>query len=108
MCRWIDKDTVLMNDFSLNRRLGERVFWRLRRAGPRVVRLRIAHAFYRREHDWAPYIKYLETPKALFVPTLGIPNEKQVIGQLRHIFHKKKIIPVLANKLIDDGVLLIA
>jgi hypothetical protein len=29
MCRWIDKDTVLMNDFSLNRRLGERVFWRL-------------------------------------------------------------------------------
>jgi agmatine deiminase len=103
MCRWIDERTVLLNDFALNLSLGNRVFSRLRRAGLRVVRLRVPRSLYQEGYDWAPYINFLETPDVLLVPMLGIANERSVVAQLRHIFHKKKIVPIQANKLIEDG-----
>ena len=103
MCRLIDERTVLLNDFALNPVLGGRVFLRLRRAGLRVIRLRVPPALYRRGHDWAPYINYLETANVIFVPVLEIPGERRVVAQLRHIFHKKKIVPVRADELVEEG-----
>lgn len=103
MCRLIDDRTVLLNDFSPDRSLGGQVFLRLRRAGLRVIRLRVPPALYRLGHEWAPYINYLETPTALFVPMLGIPDEYRVVTQLRHIFHRKKIVPVRADELVEKG-----
>jgi len=103
MCRWLDDQTVLLGDYTLNPRLEHEVKQTLKRFGIDTLSLKVEASFYRDKRDWLPAINYLEYERFLFVPVLGVPEEEPVLESMREIFPAKEIVPVLSSEVVRDG-----
>jgi agmatine deiminase len=103
MCRFIDGGRILLNDFSQNLSLGRRILRILEREEFDVERIVLGDSFYDETTDWAPYINYLKTSEAIFVPTLGKVGEGPLLARFETIFQGHRIVPVRSDEIVREG-----
>ncbi len=103
MCRFIDDCHVLLGDFTLNKKLGDRISEILKRHGYEVLRLSVNPRYYEEaERDWLPAINYLIWEDVIYLPYLGSQYENSIIKSIEDFF-SIKVEPILVQEIVKDG-----
>lgn len=105
MVRFIDEDTVLINDYSIEDVRYQRSFrMALHNAGLDWVELPYT------PHNNQPmtsaeglYLNYLQMEQAIIVPIFDSPNDEKAVNVLEQVFKDLPISTVLAKDLAKDG-----
>jgi len=103
ICRFVDEETILLGDFSHNPRLRRSIQSILEKEGLETVTPEGSDLYYRSGEGWAPYVNFLETSRAIFVPTLGLEEEWRILESLGRIFSGRRIVPVEAREILREG-----
>lgn len=101
MVRFISKDHVLINDFSLE---SVQFFKKLNTALKdfKVTKMSYSKEFMQK-YKWGAYLNFLELDKVVFVPTYGIDEDEEVLSFLQNIYRDKQIIGVYLRPIIKKG-----
>ncbi|TWO24482.1 agmatine deiminase family protein [Campylobacter insulaenigrae] len=101
MVRFINKDHVLINDFSLENAL---FFEKLNTAlkGFKVTKMSYSKEFMQK-YKWGAYLNFLEFDKVVFVPTYNIDEDERVLNFLQNIYKDKQIIGIYLKPIIKKG-----
>ncbi|MBX1885534.1 agmatine deiminase family protein [Campylobacter peloridis] len=101
MVRFISKDHVLINDFSLeNKQFFEKLNAALKDF--KITKMSYSKEFMQK-YKWGGYLNFLEFDKAIFVPTYGIEEDERVLSFLQNIYKDKKIIDIYLKPIIKKG-----
>lgn len=103
ICRFIDAERILLGDFSHNPRLGRSIRSILEKEGFETVTPGGSDLYCRSGESWAPYVNFLETPRAVFVPILSLVEEWRILESLGKIFAGREIVPVEAREILREG-----
>ena len=100
MVRFINEDTVLINDTPYKNGLEQRIDKKLNACGIKTI----PFPYFDSPKDSAVgcYINYLETEESLFLPVFGVDMDNKAIDTAKHIFNKT-IVPVHVNKIAVKG-----
>lgn len=105
MVRFLNSDTVLINDYSKENAAFQRCFrMSLHNAGLDWIELP-----YNPPHDptltsaRGLYLNYLQMEEAIIVPTFNTKQDEKALKILEQVFKKQKIITMESNELADHG-----
>jgi agmatine deiminase len=106
MVRFIDNDTVLINDYSKEQVKDFQLHLKiaLHNAGLDIIEIPTS-VYDNVKYDDATgdYINYLQMEGIIFVPTFKRKEDDKVIRQFEDIFSDTTIVPVESNELSKDG-----
>lgn len=105
MVRFLDEDTVLINDYSIEDLKFQRSFrMALNNAGLDWVELPYTpHNDQPLKSAQGLYLNYLQMEQAIIVPTFDSPNDDKALKVLEQVFKGQTISTVQAKDLADDG-----
>lgn len=105
MIRFIDNDTVLVNDYSKeNSRFRNRIKSTIQNAGLNFIEIPYLPYSNKSQTDAKGiYINYLHMQSKLFVPVFGIKEDEAVVKMFESIFKDYSIATVASNDLAKDG-----
>lgn len=100
MVRFVDEDTVLVNDTPYKNGLEQRIAKKLNACGINTI----PFPYFSSPKDSAVgcYLNFLETEECLFLPVFGIDMDSKAINTAKHIFNKT-IVPVNISEIAKDG-----
>jgi agmatine deiminase len=105
MVRFIDNETVLVNDYSKEPTVFKRSFERaLHNSDLNYIELTY-NPYRNAKHIQANgiYINYLQMEGTIIVPTFNIKEDDYALITLEHIFPGQKIIPIESNEIAKQG-----
>jgi agmatine deiminase len=103
MIRFIDKNTVLVNDFSLeNKNYILKILKILKENGLDFIILTYPKSFFNK-YKWGAYLNFIEINNIIFLPIYGIEEDNYVINFFELIFPNKKIEPIKIPNIIKQG-----
>ncbi|EDP6893788.1 hypothetical protein GQR61_05995 [Campylobacter lari] len=101
MVRFINKDHVLINDFSLeNVQFFEKLHTALKDF--KVTKMSYSKEFMQK-YKWGAYLNFLEFDKVIFVPTYDIDEDERALSFLQNIYKDKQIIGIYLKPIIKKG-----
>ncbi|EAI5561183.1 agmatine deiminase family protein [Campylobacter lari] len=101
MVRFINKDHVLINDFSLeNVQFFEKLHTALKDF--KVTKMSYSKEFMQK-YKWGAYLNFLEFDKVVFVPTYDIDEDERALSFLQNIYKDKQIIGIYLKPIIKKG-----
>lgn len=105
MVRFIDDDTVLINDYSKeNSRFRNRIKSTIQNAGLNFIEIPYLPYSNKSEMDAKGiYINYLQMQSTLLIPVFGIKEDEAVAKQFESIFKGYSIATVASNDVAKDG-----
>jgi agmatine deiminase len=103
LIRFIDEDTVLINDLSLESKTYLDKFYKsLEKYNLNFIQITYPQGFLKK-YKWGAYLNYVEIDDVIFIPIYGIKEDDYAIDFFKMIFTNKKIEPVLMPQIIKEG-----
>lgn len=101
MARWIDSQTILLNDFSYE---NERFISKLSNAlkGYKLQTLKYSDEFLK-QYKWGAYLNFVEVENLILLPIYGIDEDQKIIEKLQEIYPNKIIEPIECKEIITKG-----
>ena len=105
MVRFIDEETVIINDYKLEKTDFRRAF-EIAIHNTGLDYIKIPYNPYRNDsYNQAngDYINYLQMKNSVIIPTFGIKEDDEAVKQFQHLFAKQTIATVPSNEIANDG-----
>ena len=104
MIRWIDEDTILINDFSIeSKSFNEKLQNNLSLCNLKIKTMKYSQNFFSKDRDWGAYLNFIKIDNLLIVPIYGIMEDELALNQIRNIFSDCIIEAIEFNKIINEG-----
>ena len=105
MVRFLDKNTLLINDYSGESKAFQKVFdSAIESTGLDTIKIPY-HPYRNKSNDQANgiYINYLQMQNTLIVPVYGLPEDEQVVYVFEQLFKGQKIEILDCNEIAKEG-----
>jgi len=100
MVRFIDCDTIILNDFSReSKTFREKLEKALKNLPFRIIFLKIP---FEHELSWC-YLNYIQLENNIIIPTINHPKEEKILYQFEEIFKKSKIWTLFSEPILAEG-----
>lgn len=104
MVRWIDEDSVLVNDFSNeSKSFNDRLIRSLKKYGLNIKFMRYSEGFFSKTRDWGAYLNFIKINSFLIVPVYGIDDDYIAIEQIKKIYGGCKVETINLSEIIELG-----
>ena len=103
MVRFIDDNTVLINDFSIESvKYIEQLYNALEKFNLNIVQMTYSKSFLNK-YKWGAYLNFVEVGNVLLMPVYGTDEDKYAIDFFSAVFPEKIIEPVKIPQIIKKG-----
>lgn len=104
MVRFIDENTVLINDFSIeSNTFNTKLKKALTKSNLKIFYMKYSNDFFTKKRNWGAYLNFLKIDNLLIVPIYGISEDKLAINQLQNIYSDCIIETIELNEIIEVG-----
>lgn len=104
MVRWIDEDSVLVNDFSNeSKSFNDRLVKALKKHGLKIKFMKYGDSFFSKSRDWGAYLNFIKIKDILIVPIYGIDDDDVAVEQIKKIYSGCKVDTINLSKIIELG-----
>ena len=104
MVRWIDEDSVLINDFSNeSKSFNDRLIKALKKSGLDVKFMKYKEGFFTKKRDWGAYLNFIKIKDILIVPIYGIDDDDVALEQIKKVYSGYKVETINLSEIIELG-----
>ena len=104
MVRWIDENSVLVNDFSNeNRSFNDRLIKALKKNGLDVKIMKYREGFFTKKRGWGAYLNFIKIKDTLIVPIYGIDDDDVALKQIKKFYSGCKVETINLSEIIELG-----
>ncbi|MDX4037692.1 agmatine deiminase family protein [Aliarcobacter skirrowii] len=104
MVRWIDENSVLVNDFSIeSKTFNNKLIKALQKHHLNIKAMKYSNSFFTKDRDWGAYLNFIKIEDILIVPIYGLKEDILVLKQLQNIYKNCIIEPIKFNSIIKEG-----
>ena len=104
MVRWIDENSVLVNDFSNeSKSFNDRLIKALKKSGLDVKFMKYKEGFFNKKRDWGAYLNFIKIKDILIVPIYGIDDDDVALQQIKKIYSSYKVETINLSEIIELG-----
>ena len=104
MVRWIDENSVLVNDFSNeSKSFNDRLIKALKKSGLNVKFMKYKEGFFTKKRDWGAYLNFIKIKDILIVPVYGIDGDDVALEQIKKFYSSYKLKTINLNEIIELG-----
>lgn len=104
MVRWIDENSVLVNDFSNeSKSFNDRLIRSLKKYGLNIKFMKYGDSFFSKTRDWGTYLNFIKIKDILIVPIYGMDDDDTAIEQIKKIYSGCSVETINLSKIIEHG-----
>ena len=104
MVRWIDENSVLVNDFSNeSKSFNDRLVRALKKHGLKIKFMRYSDGFFSKTRDWGAYLNFIKIKDILIVPIYGIVDDDVAVEQIKKIYSDCSVETINLSEIIELG-----
>ncbi len=104
MVRWIDENSVLVNDFSIeSKSYNEKLLKVLKSHNLNIKSMKYSDSFFTKTRNWGAYLNFIKIENILIVPLYGIDEDKVTINQIQNCFKNCIVEPISLSEIINLG-----
>ena len=104
MVRWIDENSVLVNDFSNeSKSFNDRLVKALKKSGLNVKFMKYCKGFFTKKRDWGAYLNFIKIKDILIVPIYGIDDDDVALQQIKKVYSGYKVETISLREIIELG-----
>lgn len=104
MVRWIDENSVLVNDFSNeSKSFNDRLIRSLKKCGLDIKFMRYGEDFFSKKRDWGAYLNFIKIKDILIVPIYGIVDDDVAVEQIKKIYSGCSVETINLSEIIELG-----
>lgn len=104
MVRWIDENSVLVNDFSNeSKSFNDRLIKALKKSGLDVKFMKYKDGFFTKKRDWGAYLNFIKIKDILIVPIYGIDDDDVALQQINKFYSDYKVETINLSEIIELG-----
>ena len=104
MARWIDENSVLVNDFSnASKSFNDRLIRSLKKCGLNIKFMKYGEGFFSKIRDWGAYLNFIKINGLLIVPVYGTDDDYVAIEQIKKIYGGCKVETINLSEIIELG-----
>lgn len=104
MVKWIDENSVLVNDFSNeSKSFNDRLIRSLKKYGLNIKFMRYSEGFFSKKRDWGAYLNFIKINGLLIVPVYGTDDDYVAIEQIKKIYSDCSVETINLRKIIELG-----
>ena len=104
MVRWIDENSVLVNDFSNeSKSFNDRLIKALKKYDLEIKFLKYGDSFFSKTRDWGAYLNFIKIKDILIVPIYGIDDDDVAVEQIKKIYSGCSVETINLSKIIEHG-----
>lgn len=104
MVRWIDENSVLVNDFSNeSKSFNDRLIRSLKKYGLNIKFMKYGEGFFSKTRDWGAYLNFIKINSLLIVPVYGTDDDYVAIEQIKKIYGGCKVETINLSEIIELG-----
>ena len=103
MVRWIDENSVLVNDFSNeSKSFNDRLIKALKKSGLDVKFMKYKEGFFTKKRDWGAYLNFIKIKDILIVPIYGIDDDV-ALQQIKKFYSSCDVETINLSEIIELG-----
>ena len=104
MVRWIDEDSVLINDFSNeSKSFNDRLIKAFKKSGLDVKFMKYKDGFFTKKRDWGAYLNFIKIKNILIVPIYGIDDDDVALQQIKKFYSSCDVETINLSEIIELG-----
>src|SRR5574344_1682810 len=104
MVRWIDENSVLVNDFSIeSKTFNNKLIKALQKHQLNIQSIKYNNSFFTKDRIWGAYLNFVKIENVLIVPIYGIKEDILALEQLQNIYKNCIIEPINFSAIIKEG-----
>ena len=104
MVRWIDENSVLVNDFSNeSKSFNDRLVKALKKSGLDVKFMKYKEGFFTKKRDWGAYLNFIKINDILIVPIYSIDDDDVALEQIKKVYSSCRVETINLSKIIELG-----
>ena len=104
MVRWIDENSVLVNDFSNeSKSFNDKIIKALTHHGLEIKFMKYGSSFFTKKRDWGAYLNFLKINGILIVPIYGIDVDGVAVEQIKKIYSGCRVETINLSEIIELG-----
>ena len=104
MVRWIDENSVLVNDFSNeSKSFNDRLIRSLKKYGLNIKFMKYGEGFFSKKRDWGAYLNFIKINGLLIVPVYGTDDDYVAIEQIKKIYSDCSVETINLREIIELG-----
>ena len=104
MVRWIDENSVLVNDFSIeSKTFNNKLIKSLQKHHLNIKAMKYNNSFFTKDRNWGAYLNFIKIENVLIVPIYGINEDILALEQLQNIYKNCIIEPIKFDSIIKNG-----
>ena len=104
MVRWIDENSVLVNDFSNeSKSFNDRLIRSLKKCGLNIKFMKYGEGFFSKTRDWGAYLNFIKIKDILIVPIYGIVDDDVAVEQIKKIYSGCSVETINLREIIELG-----
>ena len=104
MVRWIDENSVLVNDFSNeSKSFNDRLIKALKKSGLDVKFMKYKEGFFTKKRDWGAYLNFIKIKDILIVPIYGIDDDDVALEQIKKFYSSCRVETMNLSEIIELG-----
>ena len=104
MVRWIDENSVLVNDFSNeSKSFNDRLVKSLKKYGLNIKFMKYGEGFFSKTRDWGAYLNFIKIKDILIVPIYGIVDGDVAVEQIKKIYSDCSVETINLSEIIELG-----
>ena len=102
--RWIDENSVLVNDFSNeSKSFNDRLVRALKKHGLKIKFLKYGDGFFNKTRDWGAYLNFIKIKDILIVPIYGMDDDDAAVEQIKKIYSGCSVETINLSEIIELG-----
>ena len=104
MVRWIDENSVLVNDFSNeSKSFNDRLVRALKKHSLKIKFMKYGDGFFSKTRDWGAYLNFIKIKDILIVPVYGIDDDDVAVEQIKKIYSDCGVETINLSEIIELG-----
>ena len=104
MVRWIDENSVLVNDFSNeSKSFNDRLIRSLKKYSLNIKFMKYGEGFFSKTRDWGAYLNFIKIKDILIVPIYGVNDDYVAIEQIKKFYSGCKVETINLSEIIELG-----
>ena len=104
MAKWIDENSVLVNDFSNeSKSFNDKLIRSLKKYGLNIKFMKYGEGFFSKSRDWGAYLNFIKIKGALIVPIYGIDDDDVAVEQIKKIYGGCKVETINLSEIMEIG-----
>ena len=104
MVRWIDENSVLVNDFSNeSKSFNDRLVKALKKSGLDMKFMKYHKGFFTKKRDWGAYLNFIKIKDILIVPIYGIDDDDTALQQINKVYSSCRVETINLSEIIELG-----